>query len=112
MDDIFDSMDISLRRLWEIVKDREAWRAAIHGVAKSWTQLSDWTIIPSNLELLLKASYEENLPAWNASQVQKAPMLNPPHNNQEIICLETEEHCCYVSKEGSWLHIFLYFMWQ
>ena len=57
LDGTTDSMDMSLSKVWELVMDREAWRAAIHGVAKSGTWLSDWTEL--NLTFKIKPEIKE-----------------------------------------------------
>ena len=60
LDGISDSMDLSLSKLWELVMDSEVWHAAVHGVTKSWKQLSDWTEM-KNLAFTLKVSFVEKL---------------------------------------------------
>ena len=78
LDGITDLMDMSLSKLQEMVKDREAWRAAVHGVAKSQTWLNNWTtIIPRETQVIHPLSFLSKPRATNRWRSPRGKRLGP-----------------------------------
>ena len=75
LDGITDSMDMSLSKLQELVMDREAWYAAVHGVAKSWTQLSDFTFTFHLHVLEKEMATHSSVLAWRIPWTEKPGRL-------------------------------------
>ena len=113
LDDFTDSVEMSLSKLWEIVKDSEAWHAAVHGVPKSQTQLSDWTITRTYSSISSKGSLSSSSSSRDTFLVV---LLEPPEpwslpSPRSLWSLEWTPHNWAVIDSLTFAVILLTYVW-